>query len=449
MFVTTLAFIVSIALAGVAAWFSITGLMAIFAALPLSIAIMAGVLEVGKLITASILYRNWKILPFQLRTYLTTAVVVLMFITSLGIYGYLSKAHLDQNAPVSNNIAKIERLEQRIAREERTINDAETIIAQLDNTIATLIEYDKISGPDGARAVRENQEPQREELNSMIDRAQANIDEYLDEKFEYEQTVRDFETEVGPIKYIAALVYDNPEEHYDTAVRAVILLIIFVFDPLAVLLLITANDIQMRGKSKKEQEEETMTLDQVRDLIGRDTDPSFLPYDAQMLLFGGTFPKPDYTTSWERYDIEELENEQFEPPAPPPMPKNEDWKEHDVSTTKPVEDLGEIEEAFHNAEVIEEQPVEEPTEPEIISIDDDEVDISIDTRKPVHSVLAELADQPSQVLSRVIGQLTDEERRRPLTPTEQYWRNTARNILERRRRSNPLEGITRNDENIG
>ncbi len=240
-----IAFLSAIALAGVAAWFSITGLIAIFAALPISIAIMASVLEVAKLVTASILYRNWGTIPFLMKSYLTVAVVILMLITSLGIFGYLSKAHLEQNAPVSNNLAKIERLEQRITREGRTINDAETVIVQLDGAITTLIEYDKISGPDGARNVRAGQQEERDALNEIINSSQDSIDIYLDEKFGYEQEVRQFETEIGPIKYIAALAYDDPSSHYDSAVRAIILLLVFVFDPLAVLLLITANHIQM------------------------------------------------------------------------------------------------------------------------------------------------------------------------------------------------------------
>ena len=86
----------ALGISAVAAYYSIVGLMAIFSASAMSIAIMGVVLEIGKLITASWLYQNWKRVPFLLKSYLTLAVIVLMFITSMGIFGYLSKAHIDQ-----------------------------------------------------------------------------------------------------------------------------------------------------------------------------------------------------------------------------------------------------------------------------------------------------------------------------------------------------------------
>ena len=111
MIIAYLALLTAISIAAVAAWFSIAGLITIFSASTVAIAVMAGVLEVGKLVTASWLYRNWENTKFLLRTYLTLAVIILMFITSMGIFGYLSKAHLDQVSPVQNNSAKVERLD--------------------------------------------------------------------------------------------------------------------------------------------------------------------------------------------------------------------------------------------------------------------------------------------------------------------------------------------------
>ena len=113
-------FFVAIAIAGIAAWFSIAGLMAIFAASAVPVAIMAGSLEVGKLISASWVYRNWQRAPFFLKTYLTLAVIVLMFITSMGIFGFLSKAHLEQAAQGQEDTARIERIVQDIARYENS-----------------------------------------------------------------------------------------------------------------------------------------------------------------------------------------------------------------------------------------------------------------------------------------------------------------------------------------
>ena len=93
--------ITALGISAVAAFYSIVGLMAIFSASALSIAVMGIVLEIGKLITASWLYQNWKRVPFLLKSYLTIAVIILMFITSMGIFGYLSKAHIDQGSGTS------------------------------------------------------------------------------------------------------------------------------------------------------------------------------------------------------------------------------------------------------------------------------------------------------------------------------------------------------------
>ena len=106
--------ITALGISAVAAFYSIVGLMAIFSASALSIAVMGIVLEIGKLITASWLYQNWKRVPFLLKSYLTIAVIVLMFITSMGIFGYLSKAHIDQGSGTSELYVKVERLDNRI-----------------------------------------------------------------------------------------------------------------------------------------------------------------------------------------------------------------------------------------------------------------------------------------------------------------------------------------------
>jgi len=250
MAITYLALFTSISIAAVAAWFSIAGLVTIFSASTIAIAVMASVLEVGKLVTASWLYRNWKETGILLRSYLTVSVLILMFITSMGIFGYLSKAYLDQTAPVQNNAALVAKLDNRIAREQQKITSSERIIQQLDAALDTLIEYDKISGPTGMLAVRQSQSTQRDSLNANIDNAQDTIATYETEKFNLTSQIRAIELEVGPVMYIAELFYDDAEANIDQAVRLVILIIVLVFDPLAVLLLIAANQSLMRQKAK-------------------------------------------------------------------------------------------------------------------------------------------------------------------------------------------------------
>ena len=236
-----LAFLSAISISSVAALYSILGLAAIFSGAKIPIMIMGGVLEVGKLVTASWLYQNWKNkdLPITIKYYLTTSVVVLVFVTSMGIFGYLSKAHLDQVVPTSSNTAKVELIDKRILQEERIIERAENTLLQLDKSIEVYLKNDYATR--GLRE-RKKQEEERNELKLTIDKAMDNIDNYMLDKNTFELEQSKIEAEVGPLKYIAELIYgDNAKDHFDEAVRWVIIVLIFVFDPLAVLLLIAAN----------------------------------------------------------------------------------------------------------------------------------------------------------------------------------------------------------------
>jgi hypothetical protein len=245
MFFAIVTLITALSMAGVAAWFAIAGIMAVFAGAPIPALVMGVVIELGKLVGVSWAYQHWKE-KTSIKFTMLPAIIIMMLLTSMGIFGFLSKAHLDQNAPVGNNQARIERIDQRIAREQSRIDDAETVIKQLDETVNTLIEYDKISGPDGARAVKDGQKGQRDDLAAIIDQAEDKIDEYQDDKFELSSELRELELEVGPVKYIAELVYDEPENQLEDAVRLVIIAFIFVFDPMAILLLMAANFSFMR-----------------------------------------------------------------------------------------------------------------------------------------------------------------------------------------------------------
>jgi hypothetical protein len=406
-----LTFIVAIVIAMVAGWFSIVGLMAIFAASAIPVAIMAGSLEVGKLVAASWVYRNWKRAPFLLKTYLVMATIVLMFITSMGIFGFLSKAHLEQSAQAEQVAAQVIRIERNIERleidanrllgdiadlESETSTDVGNIQAQIDaeqtrmdnaylriqpaideqnaiisqeessvereiniyltqveeiNTSLSLIqEYisagnieslqalvgtrvDGNYGSDTAERVetyreelilrREVASAEISQLRTTIDTAtitdarseiqrlreiaegevassQATIlrlrqeldesaeidntdeviglrtvynsaieeiDASLDEQFALETEVRLLEAEIGPIKYIAELVYGNDDrDTIDEAVRWLIIIFIFVFDPLAVLLLIAANySFFHRNDHSDKQEEIFDTIFKKRD----------------------------------------------------------------------------------------------------------------------------------------------------------------------------------------
>ena len=234
-----LTFVTSLAIAAVAAWYSIIGLTAIFSAAVIPIIIMGIVLEIGKLVAASWVYTYWKDTGILLKTYLVSAVAILMLITSMGIYGFLSKSHIDAGINTTEISVKLERLDNRINGEQRVIDRAEKTLKQLDDRLEKMNEGWFITR--GIKQ-REKEAEEREQLNSIITKSETKIDDLLDKKSEYQLEVKNFEVEVGPIKYIAALVYeDDANKNLDKTVRYVILLLIFVFDPLAVLLLISAN----------------------------------------------------------------------------------------------------------------------------------------------------------------------------------------------------------------
>lgn len=252
---TYLLFASALALSACAAYYSVMGLVAIFASAVVPIFIMGTLLETSKLVVASWLYRNWKSVPVLLKTYFTVALVILMLLTSMGIFGYLSKAHLDQAIPTGDVSAKLALIDEKIKTEKENINANRKELTQLDAQVdQTLARTTEASGADRSIAVRRAQQKDRVRILNEIGQAQTKIAKLNEERAPIASEVRKVEAEVGPIKYIAALIYgDNPENDLlEKAVRWVIILIVSVFDPLAVLLLIAANWQQKRDKEEIE-----------------------------------------------------------------------------------------------------------------------------------------------------------------------------------------------------
>ena len=351
MFIAILTLLSALSISGVAIFYSVIGLATIFPGAFVPVVIMGGVLEVGKLITASWLYRNWKFTPFMLKTYLTTAVIILSLITSMGIFGFLSKAHLEQNLASDTLIQRIQILEDKIQSEKNTIlrqnavidrleksinrstgtadGDIEvqqSIIADANEKLKTLLTVETNTVKDlndrlkvldknvsdvltanksffneerAAAELKASQKEEREQIAIKVAEAQARIaelkadhkveiakaqeiianmrsgsqenkgqftkeieiaeqkifdsqgkiDMFIVEKQPLEKEMLTLEAEIGPVKYIAALAVDwgiTDQVETSKAVRWVIIIIIFVFDPLAVLLLIAANQSLMR-----------------------------------------------------------------------------------------------------------------------------------------------------------------------------------------------------------
>jgi hypothetical protein len=241
---TYLLFTVALSLSALAAYYAVMGLVAIFAAAVVPIALMGSLLEASKLVVASWLYRNWKEIPKLMKSYFVVALIVLMMLTSMGIFGFLSKAHLDQAIPSGDVQSKLALLDEKIKTEKENINASRKELTQLDAQVdQTIARTTEASGTDRAIAIRRGQQKDRARILNEIGQAQTKIAKYNEERAPIASEVRKVEAEVGPIKYIAALIYgDNVDEGMlEKSVRIVTILIVIVFDPLAVLLLIAAN----------------------------------------------------------------------------------------------------------------------------------------------------------------------------------------------------------------
>ena len=251
MFLIILTFLSAISISVIAAGYSIIGLATLFAGAVVPIIAMGTALEVGKLVAASWLYHNWQSdVPRLLKTYLFTAIIILIFITSMGIFGFLSKAHLDQVKPTSGNNIKLEQITDQISRQQTIIDRSQNTLTLLDKALEVYIDKEYVTRGLKERA---KQEEERTALNNAIEDASNKIAELSDKKATLSLAQDKIEAEVGPIKYVAELIYgESAKDNIDKAVRIVILILIFVFDPLAVLLLIAANISLRQWRLKKQ-----------------------------------------------------------------------------------------------------------------------------------------------------------------------------------------------------
>ena len=251
-----LLFFTAFVLSGIAAYYSVIGLIAIFSAAVIPVAIMGGSLEMAKLVVASWLYRYWKSVPFLMKAYFTSALVILMLITSMGIFGFLSKAHSDQSLVSGDVTAKIAVYDEKIKTAKENIDANRKALKQMDEAVdQVMARSTSETGADKAVALRRSQQKERGRLITEIEAYQKTVSVLAEQRAPIAAEVRKVEAEVGPIRYIAALIYgDNPDENMlERSVRWLIILLIIVFDPLAVLMLIAANLTQMKQKEWQEE----------------------------------------------------------------------------------------------------------------------------------------------------------------------------------------------------
>ena len=250
-----LPFITAIGLSAVAAYYSVIGLAEIFPGSFYPIIIMGTVLEIAKLVTVSWLYNNWNNTIHMMRYYFLVAIVLLMGITSMGIFGYLSKAHIEHSSTIAPSAAKVQIYEEKIKALQTQIDRNNKNLNQYDEAVDQVMGRSKDEkGAEKASQIRKTQQKDRERIIAETKRLQKEIQLLTEEKLPLSLEVKKAESDLGPIKYVAEVVYGTQDRDLiDKAVRLVIFIIIIVFDPLAVLLLIAANQTYRRIREDKDE----------------------------------------------------------------------------------------------------------------------------------------------------------------------------------------------------
>ena len=241
---SNLTLLVALSLSSVAAWYSIIGLTAIFAGAVIPVIIMGGILEIGKITTTVWLRKYWYRASLLLKIYLVPAVIALALLTSMGIFGFLSKAHMEQGITTGDSQAKLSLYDEKIKTQRENIELARKALTQMDNQVdQRLSRGDSENSAERAVQIRRQQAGERTKLQKEIGDAQQAIQKLNEERAPIAAENRKIEAEVGPIKYIAALIYgDNADQNMlEAAVRWVIILLVIVFDPLAIALVLAAN----------------------------------------------------------------------------------------------------------------------------------------------------------------------------------------------------------------
>ena len=274
MFLSLITLAVALSLSVIAAWYSIAGLAAIFAAALVPIIIMGGILELAKIVVTLWLHEYWRQCRWLMKAYLVPAVFMLMVITSMGIFGFLSKAHMDQGMVSGDVQAKIALYDEKIKVERENIDANRKALKQMDEAVDQVMGRSQDEkGADKAVSIRRAQQKERARLLADIATAQQKITALNEQRAPIAAEVRKVEAEVGPIKYIAALIYgDNPDTNLlEKAVRWVIIILVTVFDPLAIMMLLAATESLKWNREKKYKADDgplsDEQIEQLQDLV--------------------------------------------------------------------------------------------------------------------------------------------------------------------------------------
>ena len=275
-FIAWSALLSGLTVSAVAIYYSVAGLVAIFSAAVIPIIVMGVALEISKLAGTVWLKQNWSRAPYFIRAYLLAAIAILMLITSMGIFGFLSKAHSDQSLVSGDVQSRIAVYDEKIKTAKDNIDANRKALKQMDEAVDQVMgRSSDEKGADKAVQIRRSQQKERVRLQSEIQAEQKTITALSEERAPIAAEVRKVEAEVGPIKYIAAFIYgDNPDANVlEKAVTWVIIIIVVVFDPLAVILLLAS---QYSFQWFRKQEEETPEI-VATETIPEDTEEESIP----------------------------------------------------------------------------------------------------------------------------------------------------------------------------
>ena len=255
-FIAWSALLSGLTVSAVAIYYSVAGLVAIFSAAVIPIIVMGVALEISKLAGTVWLKQNWSRAPYFIRAYLLAAIAILMLITSMGIFGFLSKAHTDQSLVSGDVLAKIAVYDEKIKVAKDNIDANRRALKQMDEAVDQVMGRSQDEkGADKAVSIRRAQAKERNRLLAEIATEQKKITIISEERAPIAAEVRKVEAEVGPIKYIAALVYgDNPDTNLlERAVRWVIIILVVVFDPLAIMMVLAATESMKWERERRSQ----------------------------------------------------------------------------------------------------------------------------------------------------------------------------------------------------
>ena len=311
MFLSLLTLAIALSLSAIAAFYSIAGLAAIFAAAVVPIMIMGSVLEVAKLVVTVWLHEYWHRCRLTMKLYLVPAVGILMIITSMGIFGFLSKAHSDQSLVSGDVQAKIAVYDEKIKTAKDNIDANRKALKQMDEAVDQVMGRSTTeTGADKSVALRRSQQKERGRLLAEIEAEQKKVSILAEQRAPIAAEVRKVEAEVGPIKYIAAFVYgDNPDANLlEKAVTWVIIIIVAVFDPLAIMMLLAATEsLKWRKEDLEktpayEEDDGPLTEEQIAQLK-KSVEAFGLP-EGEVAVKTELFPKDPETSPVEILSIE-------------------------------------------------------------------------------------------------------------------------------------------------